>query len=220
MMIEQIISIIAPHYCLGCDEIGGILCQKCSDTLPRVAPRCYACQSISQSFKTCRGCRKHGLVQVFCASPYTNLSKEVVRKLKFGRSPQAAKVIARIMASKIPSGDWLVVPIPTATGRVRLRGYDQAQLIAKNLSAYMGLSYSPLLLRNGQKRQVGQTRKQRREQIADSFILQPYATFKVAGRHILLVDDVVTTGATLEAASAALKASKPASVSGAAFAAA
>lgn len=220
MILEHIIGLIAPHYCLNCGKAGDVLCAGCTMSIELLPPRCYVCQSLSGSFKTCAQCSGGGLNQVFCVTEYNGLAKETVRKLKFGRSPATAKVIARMLCRIVPDGDWLVVPVPTASNRVRQRGYDQAQLIAKEIAQHKKLDYSPLLLRSGQKRQVGQTRRQRQEQISDSFSLLPISRRKITNRQILLVDDVVTTGATLEAASKILQRHKPAMVCGAVFAAA
>jgi ComF family protein len=220
MILEQIISLIAPHYCLGCDKVGDILCHNCTETVEELPSRCYSCQLLTEDYRTCRQCDNRGLEQVFCATGYSGLPKKLVRKLKFGRSPVAAKVMAGIMAKVVPDSNWVLIPIPTASSRVRRRGYDQAQLIAKHLADNKNISYSPLLLRHGQKRQVGQTRQQRQAQIVESFSLKPANGTKLTGRNILLVDDVLTTGATLESAAKVLWEYKPAKICGATFSAA
>lgn len=107
--------------------------------------------------------------------------------------------MAELMAEVLPSRNYLVVPLPTATSRVRQRGYDQARLIAKALAARMKLPYSDCLARIGQAHQVGANRQRRLEQLEGAYRLKRSAV--VAGRHVLLVDDVMTTGASLDAAS-------------------
>jgi predicted amidophosphoribosyltransferase len=129
------------------------------------------------------------------------------------------------------SAGFLIVPVPTATTRARQRGYDQARLLARELarsvrrpyadsyaytdrSVYIAdgahIAYSPspiyadVLARQGQAHQVGAAREQRHQQLAGAFrVTKPR---RIAGARILLIDDVVTTGATLEAAAVTLRA--------------
>ncbi len=96
----------------------------------------------------------------------------------------------------------IVVYIPTANRRVRERGYDQAQLIAREFAHRRRLPCQALLRRHGATRQLGASRQQRQQQLQTAFYC-PYPQ-KVVGRSIILIDDVLTTGATIEAASRVL----------------
>jgi ComF family protein len=196
-MIEQIISLIAPYQCLGCQKEGFLLCPICCETLPSGPPHCYKCGSLS--CKTCQATLKN----TFVATVYDGLAKELIHKLKFERARRGADVMAGILARRMPPiGEAIVSFVPTATSRVRIRGYDQAALVARRLATLRGGAYAPLLYRVGQQRQVGKTKAVRREQLKGSFLVK--ASDRVAGQHIVLVDDVLTTGATLEIAAAAL----------------
>jgi ComF family protein len=97
----------------------------------------------------------------------------------------------------------LLVPVPTASSHVRRRGYDQAKLITRLVAAQTGLHYTDCLIRTGQSRQVGASRRQRLEQLQHAYRTTEHKLIKAA--HIILIDDVVTTGATLEAAAGALR---------------
>ncbi|MBC7707774.1 hypothetical protein H7Y63_00950 [Polaromonas sp.] len=97
----------------------------------------------------------------------------------------------------------LIVPIPTATQRVRQRGYDQSYLIARAFSRKTTAQFTPVLRRLGQQRQRGASKSTRAIQLSDAYWLRHY-NFK--NRHVVLVDDVVTTGATLESAARLLRA--------------
>jgi ComF family protein len=131
----------------------------------------------------------------------------LVWKLKFGRARAAADEIAAILAERTAFNDpsaVIITHVPTATNRVRQRGYDQAALIAKALASRHGIAYTPLLLRQGKHKQVGASRTARVSQLQQAF--SPVRRKHIAGTHVVIVDDVVTTGATLTAAAAALKA--------------
>jgi ComF family protein len=144
------------------------------------------------------------------------VAKELVGAVKFARAQAGTKLLARAMAEVLPplSSQHVIVPVPTATNRIRQRGFDQAELIAKELSQLTGLEMRKLLLRIDQTRQVGRSRAERLKQLERSFITKTnIRTYKV-----LLVDDVLTTGATLEAAARSLRFSGVKSVDALVFA--
>jgi ComF family protein len=142
---------------------------------------------------------------VWVANEYDGIPKELVRRLKFQNAQAAIKPIVRMMDEGLPylSSDTIIVHIPTATSRRRQRGYDQAELVARKLAQIRNLSHVPLLARLGQSRQVGAKRAERKKQLGQAY--RPLKDYVIKGAHILLIDDIVTTGATLEAAARVLK---------------
>jgi ComF family protein len=110
--------------------------------------------------------------------------------------------------------DCVIVHVPTTAKRTRQRGYDQAKLIAGELSRITGLPRFDCLARSGKARQVGASRAERLKQLQAAFRLKK----PVAGKHIVLIDDVVTTGATLEAAAKVLHVNGASSVHAIVFA--
>lgn len=207
-MFESIVAWYAPHVCIGCNRPGDLLCLGCQEGLPAATSRCYRCRALAESGRTCAACRRQSpLYSVRVVTDYEGVSKDLVRKFKFDGARAAARPIARTMNTLLSDDQGLLVlvPIPTASSRRRHRGFDQARLIARELAAQSAFDYSPLLGRLGQTRQVGSTRHQRLLQLTHSFYVRGSAK-RVTGQHIILVDDVMTTGATLEAAAATLKA--------------
>lgn len=198
-IIEFILSVLAPHDCLGCGREGSLVCADCKRShFPVVSERCYKCHTLGEHGKTCTKCRlttKIGHVNV--VTLYDGLAKEILYKLKFERAYAGAKTIAELCADVFPEDfDGLLVPIPTASVRRRQRGYDQSELIARNLANLQRVQLKSVLSRLGNSRQVGTKRTERLEQLKDVFYV-PYPHL-VQGKHILLLDDVLTTGATLE----------------------
>jgi len=207
---EFLVSTVAPHTCVGCGREGRLLCADCAGDLRPAVGRCYRCHRVADSGKTCAGCSAQtGLARVRPLVLYERNAKDLVWRLKFERARAGAAEIGRLLAPLLvdeygQSSAAILAHVPTATSRVRRRGYDQAALIVKTLARESGLPYASLLLRAGQQRQVGGSREKRRAQIKDAFrVRNPQ---KIQGAHIILVDDVITTGATLEAATATLKA--------------
>jgi ComF family protein len=109
--------------------------------------------------------------------------------------------------------ETIVVPIPTALSHIRQRGYDHSQLIAKEFAKLRGLKIATPLFRAKDFRQVGVDRKIRFEQAQKTMIIKNGSEIK--GKHILLVDDVCTTGATLFTAADLIKKAGASSIQGA-----
>lgn len=224
-VFELAIGCLAPPQCINCDAEGSTLCTACAKTqITPYGERCYDCAAISQNSKTCPRCSRKGAPgHVWVTTNYEGLSQELVKLYKFGQQRVAAKVLADMMCTtlstqvgtRVPK-DCLTVPVPTATSRVRQRGFDHAVLLARNVATNLGLEYSRSLGRLGQTRQIGARRVDRLNQTVGSYIVRRPGL--VAGRHILLIDDVVTTGATLWSATSALKAAGAARVDALVFA--
>lgn len=218
MILQAILSQLAPHDCLGCGAEGALLCSRCVANLDMVPERCYRCRRLSVDGKTCSSCRSSSAVYIARAvTPYRGLAKDIVWRLKFSGAQAAAREMAHLMSHLLPTGETIViVPIPTATTRVRTRGYDQAVLLARAVARQTGKRYCPALRRLGQHHQVGATRVQRVTQLQEAYrCIRPTA---IESAHVILIDDVSTTGATLEAAATIMKAAGAKRVSALTFA--
>lgn len=218
MLLDTLLAQIAPHECLGCSTEGSLLCADCCRGLTPVVSACYSCRKLSDTAQTCTRCRAHSdLFAVKSAAVYEGLAKDLVWQLKFKGSQAAATDMVRLMAPLVPRlPGFVLVPVPTATSRIRRRGYDQATLIAKALARQTGVAYSPMLRRSGQHHQLGSSRAQRLRQLQEAYRVTTASD--VTGRHVILIDDVLTTGATLEAAARAIKTAGAQHVSGLVFA--
>jgi ComF family protein len=217
-LIEELFNILAPHECVGCRKEGSLLCYDCGLALSSIPPRCYLCQRWDTASNTCQACKRRTPIHsLWAIAKYERAAKELLHKLKFERSRAAANPIARLMAERVPTGSNMIVThIPTSSVRARQRGYDQAALIAKALARQLGCPYVPCLARSGQHRQVGQSREIRKKQMDGVFRAVGSDVF--ANKHVLLVDDVLTTGATCEAAARVLRRAGAKRVSAAVFA--
>ncbi len=149
--------------------------------------------------------RKSALRHVWVRASYDGQVKQLVHDFKFERKQAAAEPVAVMMKEALPylPANTIVAHIPTATNRVRQRGYDHAELIARALARQLDLQHASLLYRVTQTRQVGSRRAERIKQMEQAFTCA--FPQKVAQKHILLVDDLTTTGATLESAARCLK---------------
>lgn len=216
-VLDQIASLIAPFDCLICGSEGQLICTEC---LPKaiITKRltCYRCNRLSDGGRTCISCRSSSkLAGVTVASHYDGAIKELIYALKYQRAQAAAKLCAELITPLLdPLQFDIVIPVPTSPTRGRQRGYNQAALIARAVSEKLGLPYSESLVRLQDVHQVGLAKLERLKQVEGIF-----AVYKSASdQRVLLVDDVITTGATMVECAKVLKAAGAKRVWGAAVA--
>lgn len=206
-VLERILSVVAPHRCLICGGEGEVICAWClPDLAPPLPARCYRCRAQSENSLVCKKCRRDSRVKhVWVRTSYEGMAKQLIHDFKFERKQAAAEPLARLMAEALPylPPETIITHVPTASSRARQRGYDHAELLAKALARELSLPHIALLARTGQARQVGAKRAERLDQLQDAFRFVNAPETRSAP--ILLVDDLVTTGGTLEAATTCLK---------------
>jgi ComF family protein len=212
--LEAAIGWIAPSECVGCGAEGSSLCLAC--TFSEITPygeKCFRCARLSIRSKTCPTCRASGAPGfVWVHTDYEATAKNLVQKYKFAHQRSAATDISRMMAetflaqnedAQISKKNYLLVPVPTASSRVRQRSFDHSALLAKSASKALGLDCRQALGRQNQNKQVGSSRRERVRQVKGAYFVKN--EILIRRRNILLVDDVVTTGATLGEAARVLR---------------
>lgn len=205
-MFESMFQMIAPHHCVNCNARGQIICEKCVQfEIKKTAETCYRCNKLSKNYRTCPGCRSSSSIYaLFKISLYESPIKELVLETKFASAREGADALGVLIASRMPEYDFdIVTYIPTDTKRVRYRGFDHAYRMARALALYHQKPISGLLIRRTHTRQFGSTRYQRKQQMETAFVVSPKSA--LTNKKILLVDDVVSTAASIEAAAKTLK---------------
>lgn len=217
-ILEKIVAIIAPHHCFVCSKEDNVICLAClADLCPGLDSVCVFCGEQTEMYRPCQACSAQAcLKRVWATAQYKGLVADLIGALKFERKKAAYKPLAQALEATVSflPIDTMVVPIPTAPQRIRQRGYDQAQLIAKDFADMRHLAFVSALARSASARQVGADREQRLEQTKNMFSVRT----SVKNKNILLIDDVCTTGATLKAAAAVLQAAGAREVSAAVIA--
>lgn len=219
-LLDTLLSVVAPHACLVCRREGSLLCEWCVlDAFEPIPSRCYNCKRLTIDSATCVSCKRRApLRHVWIRTQYSGVPKQLLHSFKFDRARAAAPLLAAAMGEALPylPASTLIVPVPTATSRVRQRGYDQAVLLAQEVARQTSHNTEHAVVRLTQSRQVGSDRTHRLKQLETAFLIPKPQ--HIRGRDILLIDDVITTGATLQTLARNLKQNGAKSVSALLFA--
>ncbi|MDD5093874.1 MAG: ComF family protein [Dehalococcoidia bacterium] len=219
---EAFLDLIFPPRCIGCGKEGGFLCAPCSEALPALEPPfCQRCGVPTSDGKLCQNCRNWSPAIDGIRSPFlhTGLARQAVHHLKYKNQKVLARPIAGVMAKYLKSNPLpvdVLTAVPTHPKRTRQRGYNQADLIVRELSQTIQLpaSQETLARRRNTPSQVSLGAEARRKNVQEAFICKDKS---LSSKRVLLVDDVCTTGATLNACAVALKEAGAASVWGLTF---
>ncbi len=202
---------ILPLSCLGCGREGEALCSVCASALvPVKQPTCFFCGKISSHFESCESCReKTNLTGLIAAFYYEELAKRLMTRFKYYDFAALSDFMAESMLSSLLLYPVLrkrfdyVAGVPLHFWRQAFRGYNQAHLLARRISQALSL---PLLAGLKKRKttypQAKLSLKERRENLSEAFA---YDGPPLLQSKVLLVDDVATSGETLNQAAKVLR---------------
>jgi ComF family protein len=208
-------DLLFPPHCPGCGggldpDADGALCPGCHRDLPSPGePLCPGC-GVAAAASFCPACRgRFAMDAVVFGAPYAGTAKELVHRFKYRADFAAGRFLAHLLASRIetawPGGVDLLIPVPLHRRRLGGRGFNQAALLARDIARRLGVRVAVAALRrvSNTRTLAGLHPEERSRELRGAFTVRQPA--QVAGRRILLVDDVLTTGATADCCCRALK---------------
>jgi competence protein ComFC len=200
----KIIDKVFPPCCGGCDLPGTNWCHNCAlEITPVFGARCQKCNSLLSDDGICENC-SHAYPcfdEIRSYAIYAGPIRHAIHKLKFKNDIGLGYTLAKMLLDEFVKTDWkidLVVPVPLSKARFRQRGYNQAAVIAYPFSLAANLQYSSKILIKKKETisQIHLSKHDRKTNVAGSFWVN---SNKIMGKRILVVDDVTTTGSTLNA---------------------
>ena len=215
---RTLLDTLYPLECAGCGGSGKIICDRCMDDLPLLSPpHCRVCAAYGEH-ELCQACAQSERHFDGVRAPYhyEGSIRQAILAFKYGgikaAAPQLGDMLAEYLVRNPLPGD-LMAPVPMHTSRRRGRGYNQAELLARRVAGRCDVPYCGDLLARTRRvdPQAGMTSAAgRMANVADSVAVSHPS--EVHGRQIILVDDVATTGSTLDVCAAVLKEAGAASV--------
>jgi ComF family protein len=208
-LAQAALAFALPQRCPGCGGEGDserLLCPACHARIGRITtPLCARCLAGGGEPA---GCARHPRHRVFAPWVFDERAATIVHALKYGGRPSLARALGAEIAAAVPRA-WrtdLVLEVPLHAARERERGYNQAGLLADALADALGAPRLAGALRRTRATapQARLREAERRGNVAGAFAAVKPA--RLAGRRVLVVDDVMTTGATMEACLDALAA--------------
>lgn len=208
---DQFLNLLFPSRCVGCGRVGDWLCAECLAQIPRVEPPfCAHCGDTVVADGLCARClTAPAQIDLIRSVVYFDGAlRQAMHWLKYRSRTALAAPLGALMAEywvQHPMPADVVVPVPLHADRLRERGYNQAGLLAREMARRAGLALEEQTLarHRSTSSQVKLDAQQRKQNVRDAFCCSGDG---LAGKHVLLIDDVCTTGATLEACAVALRA--------------
>ncbi len=198
-----------PPNCGGCGKTGARWCAHCAASVQKIEPPlCPICGQKLLKNEVCFRCRtvtpRYTALRSWAA--FDGTVRNAVHQLKYRKDIGLGEVLAHPLVDLLQSVSWqidLLAPVPLGLARLAERGYNQSSLLARPIALALNIPFRPRVLSRARetRTQVGLTAAERRINVLGAFVAQ---ADWVMGRNILVIDDVTTSGSTLEACAEAL----------------
>ena len=208
-VINSLFELIFPRFCVGCNQEGTWLCSNCKQKIVIVSSQvCPGCGRLSLYGRYCLKHRKGKSLKGIISTAYfeEGPTKEIIHNFKYNSILEFGPFLGKVMAEKltgVSKKNLVITSVPLHPKRFAQRGYNQAEILAKVVSSQSKISYLDLLKKiKKTKRQVGLLGKYRRRNLSGVF---KFIGKDIKGKKIIIIDDISTTGTTLNECARILK---------------
>lgn len=197
----MLLDLLFPSFCVGCQKEGSFLCEECENKI------------VIRRIPTSPPLNAKSLNIIYAATEYQDkLIAELITQLKYQSVREISHILSDFLLIHLAfagfkkENNQIIVPVPLHRKRLRERGFNQSELIANNISKKLDIPVSPRALKrikNTEHQTKIEERENRLENVKDVFICKKPEIIK--GKVVILIDDVTTTGATLNECAKILK---------------
>jgi ComF family protein len=220
MKFNNILDYIFPRKCLNCGREEGYLCSVCREQIKLLVRQCCPnCRRLETDGKFCRkSCAENFIFdQLIVCLEYSksNLISRMVVQFKYRFSEDLVEILGKIMKHQLANFSHsfrneegvLLIPVPLSEERLRFRGFNQSLLLAKYLAtSFSGMTvYDCLSRENGDSQQAGRARKERLKNLENKISMKDGQWKSLKGKKLIIIDDIATTGTTLNECARILK---------------
>ncbi len=218
--LSRLQDLIFPPVCLGCETAlsnHDALCPGCWSQLDFIRPPLCDRLGIPMPYDTggtmvsaAAAADPPSYDKARAVAHYSGVMRDLVHRFKFADGHDLRNLLSRLLleaGGELLKDADVIVPMPLSRGRLMSRRFNQSGLLAQTLSRASGVPYSPasLVRTRSTRPQVGLTRAERAANVRGAFAVPETKASGITGRRVLLVDDVITTGASCQSAARALK---------------
>lgn len=218
-IINFFLDLIFPKICLGCQKEGYYLCENCLEKIPLIDKFvCPLCGQLSFWGKTCEKCQKKFYLTglIYACSYKINLIREAIKALKYEYLQELVKPLTGLLIKCIKNSHflsnfsqstfrYLIIPVPLHRKKILFRGFNQAELIGQEIAQEFDLELKNNLLIRVKNTASQTDLKENQRFLNVQNVFQVKERKMISNKIIFLVDDVITSGATLNEAAKVLK---------------
>jgi len=232
-IFEKILDFLFPRFCVGCGKEGGFVCEECLNKIREEELRCPYCGKVNFSGEFCGPHKRHSSIKGLIF--YTFFDKKddskIIPKILYGFKYEGLRglgeILALYMSKKLQKhflfkkkDKIIIVPLPLFFFKKLKRGFNQTEILSKYIASRLGLKNKKIIFKvKNTKPQVFLSKEERKINVKNAFVLNPkIEPSEIKDKIIILIDDVYTTGSTLNSAAREIKRLRPSEIWGLVFA--
>lgn len=212
--MNRVLDILFPKSCHICSKEGTYLCSRCKKLFKRNLPECYKCRRISKNFVTHKKCKDtSSLDSIFVCWEYNSLSSKILKRYKYSYVKDISETLSSFFIEEVRNSEYLdflkdslITTVPISGKRLRERGFNQLSYLANSFCSTFNFDLNEEILFKIEdtEHQAMKDKEERTEISSSSFLVNEDINLKNY-KSITIIDDVITTGSTLESIARCLR---------------